>query len=60
MWEVKSIQQKREDQRIRKQEIEAYEPPFIYNVIGHMVFLTVMILGGFILGLVWAAMENKS
>ena len=59
MWKVKSIQQKQEDRRIRKQEIEAYEPPFVYNLIGHMVFWTVMILGGFILGLIWAAIDNK-
>ena len=44
---------------MRQREIDAYEPPFVYNIIAHMVFWTVMILGGFILGLVWAAMGNK-
>ena len=44
---------------MRRQEIDVYEPTFVYNFIGHMVFWTVMILGGFILGLVWAAIDNK-
>ena len=44
---------------MRKLEIDAYEPSFVYNAIGHMVFWTLMILGGFILGLVWAAFDKK-
>ena len=59
MWKVKSNRQIREERLMRKREIDDYEPSFVYNIIGHMVFWTVMILGGFILGLVWAAMENK-
>ena len=59
MWKVKSNRQKREEQLMRKREIDAYEPTVVYKIIGHMVFWTIMILGGFILGLVWAAMENK-
>ena len=59
MWKVKSNLQKREERLMRKREIDAYEPTVVYNIIGHMVFWTVMILGGFILGLIWAAMENK-
>ena len=59
MWKVKSNRQKREERLMRQREIDAYEPYFVYNIIAHMVFWTVMILGGFILGLIWAAMENK-
>jgi len=59
MWKVKSNRQIREELRIRKQEIDTYEPSFVYNIVGKMVFWTLMILGGFILGLIWAALENK-
>ena len=59
MWKVKSNRQIREEQLLRKQEIDAYEPSFVYNIIGHMVFWTLMILVGFILGLIWAAAGNK-
>ncbi|MEN8133317.1 MAG: hypothetical protein ABFS45_24730 [Pseudomonadota bacterium] len=59
MWKVKSNRQIREERQMRKQEIEVYEPSIVYNIVGHMIFWTVMILVGFILGLIWAAMENK-
>ena len=59
MWKVKSNRQIREERRVRKQEIDAYESTFVYYIVGHMVFWTLMILGGFILGLIWAGMENK-
>ena len=44
---------------LRKQEIDAYEQFLVFNVIGNMVFWTLMILVGFILGLIWAAAGNK-
>ena len=59
MWKVKSNRQVREELLLRKQEIDAYEPSFVYNILGHMVFWTLMILVGFILGLIWAAAGNK-
>ena len=59
MWKVKSNRQIREERLLRKQEIDTYEPSFVYNIVGKMVFWTLMILGGFILGLIWAALENK-
>ena len=52
MWKVKSNRQIREERQLRKQEIDAYEPSFVYNIVGHMVFWTLMILVGFILGLI--------
>ena len=31
MWKVKSNRQIREERQLRKQEIDAYEPSFVYN-----------------------------
>ena len=59
MWKVKSIRQNREEQRIREQEIDTFEAPVLYYIAGHIAFWTVMILVGFILGLIWAAVESK-
>jgi hypothetical protein len=59
MWRVKSNRDIREARRIHKQAIDAYEPGVSYNIIGHVVFWVMMILVGFILGLIWVLLENK-
>lgn len=60
IFTVKSINELKEEKDAQVEELRNFKPPFLLNLLAHIIFWVIMITVGVIIGLIWAMIsENK-